>query len=601
MSEVLHSPDLSELASEAEAAESSPAPETADSADLGVLTADLAALPAPTHHIGEIVQGTIVKITDTDVLVDVGLKSEGVLPVGEFKTKDGSLNVSPGDVVALWVERFDEQEGAIVLSRQKAAEIQVWEKIERAYRDQTNLSGRVVERTKGGLLVDIGVRAFLPGSQADLRPLRNLDSLLGQEIACKIIKVIRKRNNVVVSRKLALEEEQKLRKAELLSKIHEGAEITGRVKNITDYGAFLELGGMDGLLHVTDMAWGRVHHPSDVVGVGQELRVKVLKYDAEKGRVSLGLKQLTPDPWERAAKAYPLGSRIKGKVVSVTDYGAFVELEPGIEGLIHVSEMSWSRRPKHPSKLVKPGELAEVAVLDLNLAQRRISLSLKQLLPDPWTTLPDRIKVGTVVSARIRNLTEFGAFAEVEDGVEGLIHISDLSWAEKPKHPSEIVQKGQLVRAAVLSLDPEKRRLSLGMKQLEADPWVALESRMKVGDTVKGKVSRLVSFGAFVDLGDGVEGLCHSSEMNDPEPGGQKGLEPGSEHEFRVIRLEPAGKKVGLSLRAPSAPTPAPEITKRQESPSTMMQALSSAGLLSVEPAPLAPSKAAAIGREPHT
>ena len=598
--EVLHSPDLFEQVPEAGAAVPSPAPEPADLADPGIMSADLASLPAATRQEGEIVQGTIVKITDTDVLVDVGMKSEGVLPVGEFKTQDGTLTVSPGDVVALWVERSDEQEGTITLSRQKAAEIQVWERIERAHRDQTNLSGRVLERIKGGLIVDIGVRAFLPGSQADLRPLRNVESLLEQEITCKVIKVIRKRNNVVVSRKLALEEERERRKAELLSRIHEGAEVTGRVKNLTDYGAFLELGGMDGLLHVTDMAWGRVRHPSEVVQVGQEMRVKVLKYDAEKGRISLGLKQLTPDPWEHAPQAYPVGSRLKGKVVSVTDYGAFVELEPGIEGLVHVSEMSWSRRPKHPSKLVQPGELAEVAVLDLNPAQRRISLSLKQSLPDPWTTLADRIKVGAVVSARIRNLTEFGAFAEFEDGVEGLIHISDLSWAQKPKHPSEVVQKGQVVRAVVLSLDGQQRRLSLGMKQLEADPWMAFESKIKVGDTVKGKVARMVTFGAFVDLGDGIEGLCHSSEMGGGERAGPKALEAGSEHEFRVIRLEPAGKKVGLSLRAAPAPEPPPEKTERPESPSTMMQALSSAGLLPVKPAPLAPVKRAATGGDPH-
>ena len=598
--EVLHSLEVFEQAPEAEAAVPSPVSEPADSADPGIMGADLATLPAAARHEGEIVQATIVKITDTDVLVDVGMKSEGVLAVGEFKTRDGALTVSPGDVVPLWVERFDEQEGTITLSRQKAAAVQVWEKIELAHRDQTNLSGRVLERIKGGLMVDIGVRAFLPGSQADLRPLHNIESLLQQEIICKVIKVNRKRNNVVVSRKLVLEEERDLRKAELLSRIHEGAEVTGRVKNITDYGAFLELGGMDGLLHVTDMAWGRVRHPSEVVQVGRELRVKVLKYDAEKGRISLGLKQLTPDPWEQAPKAYPVGSRLKGKVMSVTDYGAFVELEPGIEGLVHVSEMSWSRRPKHPSKLVQPGELADVAVLDLNPAQRRISLSLKQVLPDPWTTLSDRIKVGAVVSARIRNLTEFGAFAELEDGVEGLIHISDLSWTQKPKHPSEIVHKGQLVRAVVLSLDGQQRRLSLGMKQLETDPWMALDSKIKVGDTVKGKVARVVSFGAFVDLGHGIEGLCHSSEMGGEERVGPKPLEAGSEHEFRVIRLEPAGKKVGLSLRTAPAPEPPPEKTKRPESPSTMMQALSSAGLLPAEPAPLAPAKPAAMGGEPH-
>ena len=405
----------------------------------------------------------------------------------------------------------------------------------------------------------------------------------------------------MVSRKLALEEERDHRKAETLAKIKEGAEITGQVKNLTDYGAFLDLGGVDGLLHVTDLAWGRVRHPSDVVQVGQELNVKVMKYDAEKGRISLGLKQLSPDPWEHAPKAYPVGSRVAGTVVSVTDYGAFVELEPGIEGLVHVSEMSWSRRPKHPSKILKPGDQAEFSVLDINPAQRRISLSLKQSLTDPWTTLLDRIKVGAVVRARIRNLTDFGAFAEVEDGVDGLIHISDLSWNRKPNHPSEIVHKGQTVEAVVLSIELSERRLSLGMKQLETDPWMAFESKIKVGDIVKAKVARVVSFGAFVDLGDGVEGLCHVSEMDDENAGGRKALEVGSEHDFRVIRLETAEKKVGLSLRTPRAAAPTPEKPKRPESASAMMQALSSAGLLPADFDPLAPAEATKVSGDPRT
>lgn len=589
--EILHITEVPDPIEEAQSPPSSAGTLLAEASEEVILGADFVSIPDAEHHEGEIISGTIVKITGSDVLVDVGLKSEGIIPLAEFKAKDGTVTVAAGDVVGLWVERYDEQEGTITLSREKAAVIQVWEKIEQALRDQTIIPGRVVERTKGGLIVDIGVPAFLPGSQADLGPLRNLESLLGQEVHCKVMKVIRKRSNVVVSRKLALEEERDRRKAETLSNIHAGAELMGHVKNITAYGAFLDLGGVDGLLHVTDMAWGRVRHPSDVVHVGQELKVRVLKYEADKGRISLGLKQLAPDPWEHAPKVYPVGSRVTGRVVSVTDYGAFVELEPGIEGLVHVSEMSWSRRPKHPSKIVHPGDMAELSVLDIKLAERRISLSLKQLLPDPWSTLAERIKVGSVVSARIRNLTEFGAFAEVEDGVDGLIHISDLSWTQKPKHPSEVVHKGQMVRAVVQAFDPSERRLSLGMKQLETDPWSAFESKIKVGDVVRGKVARAVSFGAFVDLGDGVEGLCHVSEMNDEGADGPKALEVGGEHDFRVIRLDTADKKIGLSLRTPPPSAPAPEKAKRPEGASAMMQALSSAGLLPAEPAPLAPAE----------
>ncbi|MBI1941886.1 MAG: 30S ribosomal protein S1, partial [Acidobacteria bacterium] len=384
---------------------------------------------------GEIVRGTVVKVTDAEVIVDLGLKSEGAIPRDEFLADDGSLSVSPGEPVDVWVEHYNEQEGTVSVSYRKAARRRAWEDIDKAFQEQTILPGRVVERVKGGLVVDIGVRAFLPGSQADLRPHFNLDSLLGKEIDCRVIKLNRKRSNVVVSRRVVLEEEVIRRKGRLLEQLAEGAVLEGRVKNLTHYGVFVDLGGTDGLLHITDLSWGRVSHPSEIVRVGQEIKVKVLKYDKEKERISLGLKQLAPDPWEGVASSYHVGGRLTGRVVGIVDYGAFVELEPGVEGLIHVSEMSWSRRLKHPSKILNPGDQVEVAVLEVNAPQRRISLSLRQTLSNPWSTLAERYTVGAVVQGRVRNLTEFGAFVEVEEGVDGLIHLSNLSWAENVKHP----------------------------------------------------------------------------------------------------------------------------------------------------------------------
>jgi small subunit ribosomal protein S1 len=529
-----------------------PAPEPAD-AEIGELLAGIEGSSGIVP--GQVVKGTVLKITDAEVLVDIGLKSEGAIPRSEFVSGDGDLNVKAGDVVDVWVEEYDEVEGTFTVSHQKAARWRAWDNLDQAFQGNSNVWGRVLERTKGGLTVEIGgIRAFLPGSQSDLRPLRDLDSLVGEQIACRVIKLNKSRNNVVVSRKLALEEEASRRKAELLQQLAEGNVLTGRVKNLTSYGAFVDLGGMDGLLHVTDLSWGRVGHPGEVIKVGQELRVKVLKYDAEKGRVSLGLKQLDPDPWELAEATYRVGDRIAGRVVSLADYGAFVELTPGVEGLIHVSEMSWSKRLKHPSKILKVGDRVDMAVLDVNSSQRRISLSLKQTLPDPWSTLAERLAVGARVEGRVRNITDFGAFVEIEEGVDALIHVSDLSWSKNVRHASEVLKKGQKVEGVILSLDPVHRRISMGIKQLEQDVWEDFFSQTKQGDVLHGKVVRLAQFGAFVELRKGIEGLCHISEIDEHQRGkGPDRVQVGKEFDFRVVRLNPAEKRIGLSLKGVEA------------------------------------------------
>ncbi len=536
-------------AAEAAAQALEPAADSAESME----TADLmTGMPEVTGIVpGRVSQGQVVKITDTEVIVDIGLKSEGAIPRAEFVNDAGELTVQAGEVVDFLIEDYDEQEGTFTVSHRKAAEIRAWDDLERASHDQSNVAGHVVERSKGGLTVSIaGVRAFLPASQADIRPLRNLDSLIGQDIEFKVIKLNRARANAVVSRKAALEEDLKRRKEELDAVLADGTELVGHVKNLTSYGAFVDLGGMDGLLHVTDLAWGRVGHPSEVVQVGQEVRVKVLKYDRENGRISLGIKQLLPDPWEQVVKTYHPGDRLRGRVVSLTDYGAFCEIEPGIEGLIHVSEMTWSRRLKHPSKFVKVGDVVDVCVLEVSSEQRRISLSLRQSLGDPWSTIDERLAQGSVIEGRVRNITDYGAFVEIEDGVEGLIHISDLSWNRNVKHPSEVLKKGQKVRAQVLSVDAKQRRISLGLKQLEPDAWQTFFDQTPVGTVLTGKVARLAQFGAFVELREGIEGLCHVSEMGEEHGRGSKNpLKPGMELPFKVIKVSREERKVGLSLK----------------------------------------------------
>src|SRR5256885_2713052 len=465
---------------------------------------------------GEVMKGTVLKITDTDVIVDIGYKSEGVIPVAQFIDATGQLTIAVGDVIDVLLEDTEDGDGHIVLSKEKAEKVRVWEEVEKAYNDNAIVRGRVLERIKGGLSVDIGVRAFLPGSQIDVRPVKNLDALRGKEIECRVIKLNRKRGNIVLSRKLVLETEQARKKAFTLEVLKEDAEVTGTVKNITDYGVFIDLGGIDGLLHVTDLSWGRVNHPSEIFKVGEEITVKVLKYDREKERVSLGFKQLSPDPWTLVRQVYPVGARVTGRVVNLTDYGAFVELEPGVEGLIHVSEMSWSKRVKHPSKLLQIGQDVEAVILDVDLENRRISLGLKQTEPDPWSTLAERYAIGSVISGRVRNLTDFGAFIEVEEGIDGLVHVSDIS-PRRIKHPSEVLKKGERVEAMIMNIDTDNHRLSLSIKHLQPDVWEQFFTNHHVGHVVKGRIVRHAPFGVFVELDEGIEGLCHVSEVEEAD------------------------------------------------------------------------------------
>ncbi len=497
-----------------------------------------------------VIKGQILKLTPTHVMVDIGAKSEGMLPLAEVLDHEGKPRFQPGDEIDVMREKGETEEGYINLSHLRAQRLRAWDAIEKAYNEQQPILAVAVERIKGGLTVDImGVRAFLPGSQADLRPTRNLDALRGQSLKVAIIKLNKKRGNVVVSRKQVLEGEQTEKRSKVLEHLSEGASLTGVVKNLTDYGAFVDLGGIDGLLHVTDMSWGRLTHPRDLVNVGDQIQVKVLKFDKEKQRVSLGFKQLTPDPWLDAEHRYPVGARVQGRVISVTDYGAFVELEQGIEGLVHVSEMTWSKRMKHPSKLVNVGDQVECAVLNVNPQERRISLGMRQLAPNPWDALQDRYPVGATVEGRVRNLADFGAFIEIEDGIDGLVHVSNLSWTKRVKHPSEVLKKGDRVKAVVLAIEPDKRRLSLGVKQLQPDVWETFFEQHRIGDVLRGKALRIASFGAFVEIADGVEGLCHNSEVVDGK-GQPFSLEPGQEYDFKIIKMNPEEKKVGLSIKA---------------------------------------------------
>ena len=500
---------------------------------------------------GEVVQGTVVGITERGVVIDFGYKSEGLVNQAEFM-EDDQLTVKRGDVVDVLIKHMETSEGFPLLSRADAVRLRAWDTLEKAYEEGTSIKGRVIERIKGGLRVDIdGIAAFLPGSQVDSRPLRNLDSLRGKEIEARVIKLNRKRSNVVLSRKAVLEEQNAGKKGETLGQIEEDIIIEGQIKNLTDYGAFVDLGGLDGLLHVTDMSWGRLQNPAELFKVGDNVQVKVLKFDRDRERVSLGYKQLLPDPWETIEERFPVGSRLTGKVVSVTDYGAFVELESGVEGLVHVSEMSWSKRVKHPSKIVGPGDTVEVEVLGVDAKSRRISLGMKQVQDNPWRTLSERYQVGSRVHGRVRNLTDFGAFIEIEDGVDGLVHVSDISWSRRIKHPGEVLKKGQEVDAVITGLDAENRRMSLSIKDLEPNAWESFVAVHKPGDVVKGKIARFASFGAFVELGDNLEGLCHISELSDERVGKpEDAVQLGQEMEFKILRIDSENKKIGLSARA---------------------------------------------------
>jgi small subunit ribosomal protein S1 len=523
---------------------------TVDPEEYQHLLEDYSHLAPPSRH--EVLDGRVLKISGSDVFIDVGSKSDGVAPLTQFTDANGTVTVHAGDIVEVMIESGHTSEGYVVLSHEKAARLKIWDNLENALQGQLTISGLVIGRVKGGLSVDVGVRAFMPGSQVDVRPMRNLEQFTGQNIPVKVVKLNRKRGNVVVSRKLAVLEEVEARKSVTLEALHEGSVLTGTVKNLTEYGAFIDLGGIDGLLHVTDISYGRVTHPAEVLHLGDEITVQVLKYDPAKERVSLGVKQLMPDPWEGVAERFPIGTRIVGRVVSVTDYGAFVEIDNGVEGLIHISEMTWSRRMKHPSKVVHPGDQVESVVLEVNTKDRRISLGLKQLEANPWTTVEQRYSVGSVVEGRVRNMTEFGAFIEIEEGIDGLVHISDLSWTKRVKHPSEVLRKGSTVQAVILAIDAGHKRLSLGVKQLQPDAWETFFQQHHVNDAVRGKVLRLAGFGAFVEIADGVEGLCHFSEVpgwsgrkSDPAP-----LTPEQEMDFKIIKMNEAERKIGLSLKA---------------------------------------------------
>jgi len=500
---------------------------------------------------GEVVKGRVVKISDQNVIIDVGFKSEGIVAINEFK--DGEqITINPGDEVDVYVKQLENSEGYVELSRADAVRMQSWEQIELAYKQGTNIIARVTDRIKGGLRVDVGgIQAFLPGSQVDVRPVRNLDSFRNKEIEVRVLKVNKKRGNIVLSRKIVLEEMINGKKSETLKNLEEGIIVEGQVKNITEYGAFIDLGGLDGLLHITDMSWGRIQNPNELFKVGENIQVKVLKFDRDKERVSLGYKQLIPDPWATTVERFPIGSRVKGKVVSITDYGAFIEIEPGVEGLVHVSEMTWSKRVKHPSKLLSVGQEVEAQVLEVDSNNRRISLGIKQIEPNPWETLPERYGVGTRVKGRVRNLTDFGAFIEIEDGIDGLVHVSDISWTKRIKHPSEALKKNQEVEAIITAIDVENRRLSLSIKDLEPNAWDKFFDTHRLGDLVSGKVTRFANFGAFVELEDGIEGLCHVSELSEnhvDKP--EDAVKQGQTLQFKILKMDREARKIGLSARA---------------------------------------------------
>ncbi len=500
---------------------------------------------------GEVVKGTVLSIDSDHVQVDIGFKSEGLIPTWEFMDEDGTILLKIGDIVDVLVEDAEDEDGRIVLSKEKADRLKVWDDISRAFEADEAVEGVIVSRVKGGLAVDIGVKAFLPGSQVDLRPVRNLETLVGQKLQFKIIKFNKRRGNIVLSRRALLEKERKKMRETTLQTLSVGQIIDGVIKNITDYGAFIDLGGIDGLLHVTDMSWGRVNHPSEIFQVGDELKVKVLKFDPETERVSLGLKQLQPDPWIDAGMRYPIGKRIQGKVVSLTDYGAFVELEPGIEGLIHVSEMSWTKRVKHPSKMVSMGDLAEAVVLDVDEGNRKISLGMKQIEPNPWSVIEERYPVGTHVRGTVRNITNFGVFIGLEEGIDGLVHVSDVSWTEQIKHPSEKFKKGDEVEAVVLKIDKENEKFSLGIKQLEPNPWEDIGRRFPIGTEITGEITSITDFGAFVKLEEGVEGLVYSSELSAERVEKPSDVvQVGQMVKALVVKVDASEGKISLSVRA---------------------------------------------------
>ena len=499
---------------------------------------------------GEVVHGRVIHVGPEFVTVDIGFKSEGQLSLNEFRQKDGTLSVNIGDEIDVFVERKESEIGMVTLSKEKADKFKFWEEISRAWNEDQVIEGKIISRIKGGLTVDIGVLAFLPGSQVDIRPIRNLEKLIGSTHKFKIIKLNRRRGNVVLSRRILLEKERESFRQKTLEVLEEGQIVEGVVKNITDYGAFIDLGGIDGLMHITDMSWGRINHPADILTVGQKIKVKVLQFERQNQRVSLGLKQTTPDPWDNIAAKFPVGGRVKGKVTSITDYGAFVQLLEGVEGLVHVSEMAWTKRVRHPSKILSAGDEVEVMVLDVDANQKRISLGLKQTSPNPWDTIAERYPVGTKIQGRIKNITDFGIFIGIDEGIDGLVHISDISWTQRLKHPSEMFKKGQEVQAIVLSIDRENQRFSLGIKQIQKNPWDDIHHRYRVGQLTKGKVTNVTKFGAFVELEPGIEGLVHISEISHQRvEKAEDALKAGSEIQAVVINVDPRRHKIGLSIK----------------------------------------------------
>ncbi len=499
---------------------------------------------------GTITEGRVVALTKDKVVVDIGYKSEGMIPGDQFSSEE-LQNLKVGDRLQVYIEECEDADGNLILSKEKADKMKIWEELEQLYKDEKSIEGKIVSRIKGGMMVDIGVKAFLPGSQIDLHPVRDLDGLVGKTFPLKIIKINHRRGNVVVSRRVLLEETRDKKRQTTLANLKEGQRIQGVVKNITDYGSFIDLGGIDGLLHITDMSWGRVGHPSELFTVGDRVEVTVLKYDRETGRISLGLKQKSADPWTNVAGKYPIGTRVRGRVVSLTDYGAFVELEPGVEGLVHVSEMSWTHEVRHPSRVVAVGDQVEAAVLNVDPASRKISLGMKQTAPNPWDMIESKYPVGTRIEGKVKSLTDFGAFIGLEEGIDGLIHISDMSWTKHIKHPSELFKKAQKVEAVVLRIDKEKERLSLGYKQLTRDPWDdAIPARYHVGDSVTGKVSKVADFGIFIELDGGVEGLIHISEAGlDPHGKLDEKYKLQDEVTAKIIKVDREERKIALSLR----------------------------------------------------
>jgi len=499
---------------------------------------------------GEVVTGRIISVDKDYVLVDIGYKSEGQIKIQEFQDEDGNLIANEGDLVDVMVEWWDDEEERVVLSKEKAAKVKVWEDIKESYEEGKTVKGVIVNRVKGGFSVDIGVQAFLPGSQADLRPIRNLDEMVGKTFTFKILKYNRKRSNIVLSRRVILEEERDSKRTATLDSIEDGKIVEGIVKNITEYGVFVDLGGVDGLLHITDISWGRVKHPSELFSVGDKITVKILSFDIERERVSLGMKQLTEDPWLAATEKYPIGSRVNGKVVSLTDYGSFVELEEGIEGLIHVSEMSWTRKIRHPSKVVSVGDEVDTIVLDIKPESRRISLGMKQVVPNPWDVISEKYPVGTTIEGKIKNITDFGLFIGIGEGIDGLVHISDISWIKRIKHPSELYKKGDVVQAIVLDIEKENERFSLGIKQLQEDPWKTVAERYEVGKEITGTVTNLTDFGVFVEIEEGIEGLVHVSEISKEKiktPIGKFSI--GDVITAKVMNINSQERRIGLSIK----------------------------------------------------